>query len=140
MAKKKAEAGGEDDLTKAVLDHVATGGESTDAEKQEQARALLRAFNEWEQTKEWSKTERARVNENVAQQAAFLKDAMEAATTTSDAERLQKLHSVEVCWQDWEEAKAEQKDIRSSTRDNLKVAEQKIRDLLEESKQLGLTF
>lgn len=136
MAKGKTNE--EDDFTKKVLDHVAKGTDSNDAQQAEQARALLRAFTEWQTTTAWAKTERKRVNDKVKEQAEYLRAALEEATTESEHERLAKLERCEVCWQDFEEAKAEQKDIRSSTRDNIQAAEQKIRDLMEESKQLGL--
>lgn len=136
MAKGKSNE--EDDFAKKVLDHVEKGTESGDAQQAEQARALLRAFTEWQTTTAWAKTERKRVNDKVKEQAEYLRSALEEATTESEHERLAKLERCEVCWQDFEEAKAEQKDIRGSTRDNIKAAEQKIRDLMEESKQLGL--
>lgn len=140
MSKKKSENPmAEDDLTKEVLDHVKNGTESTDEEKQEQARALLRAFEQWETIKNFSARERKRCNENVKAKAEDLKTALEE-TTTNKTEQLSKLGRAEIAWQDLEEAKAEQKDIRNSTRDNIKDAEQKIRDLLEEQKQLGLEF
>jgi len=138
MAKTKSNNGGEDDFAKQVLDHVQKGTDSSDAKQAEQARSLLRAFTEWQTTTAWAKTERKRVNDNVKEQSEYLRAALEEATTESEHERLAKLERCETCWQDYEEAKAEQKDIRGSTRDNIKEAEQKIRDLMEESKQLGL--
>ncbi len=70
---------------------------------------------------------------------AALKEGMEVGHST-DEQQLLKLTVVEERWQDLEEARTERKEIGSAMKDQMKLCETRIRDLINEMKspQLGL--
>ena len=101
---------------------------------QEQVSRLVRAFDLWEQAREYRKKEAKRCNELLAARIAQFSEAMHVGhSSTSD--QVLKLSVVETRWQDLEDAREERKQVGSACRDAVKSAEQKIRDLLGEMKQ-----
>jgi hypothetical protein len=124
-----------DDALATAAEAVATGNEDA----KESARNLIDAFQRWETTREFAKVERKRCSDNVSAKLAALKEAMEVGHSTDD-QQLLKLGVVEVRWQDLEDARTERKEIGSSMKDQMKLCETRIRELIVELKspQLGL--
>lgn len=127
--KSKAEAVAE------AVSAVDTG----DAEARERADRLIAKFGEWEMTRELAAKERKRCNENVQAKLAALKEGMEVGHSTQ-ADQLLKLTVVEGRWQDLEDARTERKELMSSFKDQIKLCETRLREMIAEIKspQLGL--
>lgn len=129
MGKMKAAA------LEAAAEAVTTG----DEEARERATDLIAKFTEWETTRDLAAKERKRCNENVQAKLAGLKEAMEVGHSTQ-ADQLLKLSVIEGRWQDLEDARNERKELMSSFKDNIKLCETRIRELIAaiKSPQLGL--
>lgn len=122
--------------------------ESGDEHSREYALKLRRALNDFFKVREYAKTERKRVGDNVKEQFEYLKEAHEEPVSVpadpdlATPEELQDAHRkarrLEVCWQDYEEARAEARDVRGAMRDAIKGAEDRVRAILEEVNQLHL--
>lgn len=98
---------------------------------------LVRSFDQWEQAREYGKKERKRVSDQLAGRIAQFAEAMNVGHSTQ-TDQVLKLSVVESRWQDLEDAREERKQVTAACRDAIKAAEQKIRDLLVQSKQLDL--
>jgi len=123
----KAESRRGGKLAENALEAVST------APDQETAAHIMRAFIAWQTIKDYAKDERKRLNEKLAGRTAQFKEAMEVGhASTSD--QILKLSVVEQRWQELEEARDEKKEVNGALREQIKAAEQKIRDLIEESK------
>ena len=119
---------------------LATAAEAAaNEDTKETARNLIEAFQRWETTREFAGKERKRCSENVSAKLAALKEAMEVGHST-DEQQLLKLSVVETRWQDLEDARTEKKEVGSSMKDQIKLCETRIRELIAELKspQLGL--
>lgn len=122
--------------------------ESGDEHAKQHAAKLRRALNDFFRVREYAKGERKRVSDNVKEQFEYLKDAHEEpvatpadpSTATPEEQRaaFAKARRLEVCWQDYEEARAEAKDVRGAMRDAIKGAEDRVRVILDEANQLSL--
>lgn len=123
----------------AALEAAAEAVTTGDEEARERADALITKFGEWETTRELAAKERKRCNENVQAKLAALKEAMEVGHSTQQ-DQLLKLSVIEGRWQDLEDARTERKELMSSFKDNIKLCETRIRELIAEIKspQLGL--
>lgn len=99
----------------------------------ENVRRMMVAFSQWEVIREHGAKERKRCTELVASRLAQFKEAMEVGHATQ-GDQLLKLSVVEQRWQDLEDARTEKKEVTSAMKDQLKGAEQKIRDLISEAK------
>lgn len=114
---------------------------SGDADREQAALELLTLFERWEQTRELAATERKRCKENVDAKVASFKQAVETGTS-KDSERLLKLNEVETQWQELEDARTERKEVNGAMKDNVMLAETKIREKITaiKSNQIGLPF
>lgn len=117
----------------AAAEAVASG----DEEGAEKARDIITAFTGWDTTREFTLKERKRTGDNVKMKLAALKEAMEVGHKTTN-EQILKLTVVEGRWQDLEDAREERRLVMKACSDNMKLAEQKIRDLIASKNQLGL--
>lgn len=116
-------------VEEALVDATGTGQE----EKLESARRLIKAFTDWEKIRQHASDERKRTKEGVAALLAQFKEAMEVGHS-SEADQLLKLSVCEQRWQDLDDARAERRDVNNAMRDQIKAAEQKIKDLITEVK------
>jgi chromosome segregation ATPase len=125
-----------DEALSTAAEAVASG----DEDAKEHARNLITAFERWETTREYGKKERKRCNDNVSARLAALKEAMEVGHST-DEQQLLKLGVVEQRWQDLEDARTERKEVAGAMKDQMKLCETRIKELIEAlrpSQQLGL--
>lgn len=99
------------------------------------ALSLIKAFEGWVTVDEFAAKERKRTKELVDGRLAAFKESMEVGHNTTNDQVL-KLSLCETRWQELEEAREERKLINGSCKDQIKVAKQKIVDLL--NPQLGL--
>lgn len=97
------------------------------------AARIFKAFEVWQQGKEYAATERKRLSEQLAGRAAQFAEAMAVGHSTPSDEAL-KLQVVEQRWQELEDAENEKKTVCKALNDAIKVAEQKIKDLIAEHK------
>lgn len=102
-------------------------------EDAETAARLVRAFDQWQQAREYAKTERKRTSENLAARIALFSEAMNVGHSTT-GDQVLKLSVVESRWQDLEDARHERKDVNAACKDAIKAAEAKIKDLLTQVK------
>lgn len=93
----------------------------------------LRAFANWTQGKEYAAKERKRLSELVSNRKAQFDEAMNVGHNSVNDQVL-KLSVVETRWQELQEAIAEKKTINGALKDAIKVAEQKIKDVIAEAK------
>lgn len=106
---------------------------------QEQAQRMLRAFEQWNVLREYATKERKRISEKLAARIAQFNTAMEVGHSTA-SDQLLKLQVVEARWQELEETRDERKEMNSTLRDQIKSAEQKIKDLIDEAKSNQLSL
>lgn len=126
-------------IKSSALEAAAEAATAGDEEARERASELITKFTDWETTRELAAKERKRCNENVQAKLAALKEAMEVGHSTQ-ADQLLKLSVIEGRWQDLEDARTERKELMSSFKDNIKLCETRIRELIAaiKSPQLGL--
>jgi chromosome segregation ATPase len=94
---------------------------------------IIIAYAAWDAIREYAKQEKARLKEKLAGRIAQLKEAMDVGHATINDQVL-KLTVVEQRWQDLEETRAEAKDVSAALTEQIKAAQQKIRDLMAEAK------
>lgn len=94
---------------------------------------IIKAFETWQSGKEYATKERKRLADQLSGRAAQFAEAMAVGHTTANDQAL-KLQVVEQRWQELEDAKNEKKTVTGALRDALKVAEQKIKDLIADQK------
>lgn len=106
---------------------------------EEVASRLVRSFQQWVTLREHAVKERKRLSEELASRIALFKEAMEVGHSNAN-DQILKLGVVEARWQDLEDAREARKEITAAMRDQIKVAEQKIKDQIAEAKngQLNL--
>lgn len=92
------------------------------------AAELLRAFDGWMAIREFAQKETKRTKETVEARLQSFKEAMEVGHS-NQSEQLTKLTVCEMRWQEFEESRAERKDILGVVKDQTKLSLQKIKDL-----------
>jgi len=81
------------------------------------------------------KEEREEINNRVKAAKADLKEKVESPHGTQPAEIENKLTSVEIAWQDWEEVQLERTELNKNARNDLSDVRKKIKEAIEHSKQ-----
>lgn len=116
---------------------TAKAAEALSSDRIEHAKRILHAFETWRSEKEVAKEENKRCSDNVKRCQELLAEAMTQGHSTPEGQ-VAKLGTIELAWQELDEAKAEQKDVRGAWKDAIDASETKIRDLIEEGNQLRL--
>lgn len=105
----------------------------------EMATHLVRAFEIWEQLREYKAKESKRVNEKVSARQAQFAEAMHVGHASAN-DQILKLTVVEQRWQELDDARTERKEVMSALKDQIKSAEQRIRDGIAEARSGQGTF
>jgi translation initiation factor 2B subunit (eIF-2B alpha/beta/delta family) len=100
---------------------------------------LVRAFDMWEASREYRKKEAKRLTEQLSARISLFEEAMHVGHSTV-SDQVLKLSVVESRWQDLEDARTERKEVSAATKDAIKAAEQKMRDILVAAKSNQLSL
>jgi hypothetical protein len=105
-----------------------------------EARVLL-LWKAWQDAKAYLHKIRSETRTEVERLRVVLKELMEAGVAIGDQEAsLRKLQSIEVAWQDLEEAKAQQRDAVGGAKDGEKAAYKTLEETVLATNQLGFEF
>lgn len=135
MAKRKKNADEHDEVRAEVIEAMKNKSPS-DREKR-----IVLLWQRWEEAKAYLAKVRSETRKSVEEARAYLKEHMESGVAVNDNEAsLRKLASIETCWQDLEEAKAQQRDGVGGARDGVKAAYETLKEAIVATKQLGFEF
>lgn len=114
-------------IEEAAPEAASEAAASDDADRQQQGLELMTLFERWEAAREDAQKERKRCKEQVDAKVAGFKEAVETGTS-NDNQRLLKLGIVETRWQELEDARVERKEVGGAMKDQVMLAETKIRE------------
>lgn len=108
----------------------------------ERERRVLKLWTDWEGAKAFLAKVRSDTRTDVEMYRANLKERMELGLDGAgdDTAALRKLHSIEIAWQDLEEAKAKQKDATGGAKDGVKGAFERLSEAVSATRQIDLDF
>jgi len=102
---------------------------------------IVQRFNDWEAAKARLASERSETRTDLERARSNLTEVMEQGHAANDDNAsLQKLHNIEVAWQDVEESKAAAKDRTGSAKDHVKHTFDLLQEAVNGVQQLGLGF
>lgn len=105
----------------------------------EREHMIVQWFNNWEGAKAALARERSETRTDIERARANLKEAMEQGHREGDEQAaLQKLHSIEMAWQDVEESKAAAKDRVGAAKDHERSCFERLQETINGVNQLGL--
>lgn len=105
----------------------------------EREHLIVQWFNNWESAKANLARERLETRTDIERARANLKEAMEQGHSYGDEQAaMQKLHSIEMAWQDVEESKAAAKDRVGAAKDHERSCFEKLQETINSVNQLGL--
>lgn len=112
----------------------------TPATAAERIREMFAALDEWKEARANKDAVAKEQQENIRRVNAELKESVEASIPHGASLRDQaaKLRKIEIAWQDVEEAKGAKAEASKAARKRFKAAEGRLKDLIEESRQLRL--
>jgi len=118
---------------------VAAAKAMADKTPGERETLIVKRFNDWEESKTRQTSERTETKADVDRARSNLKEIMEQGHIDGDQEAsLQKLHNIEIAWQDVEECVAAQKDRYGSAKDHVKYCFDLLQEAIRGVNQLGL--
>lgn len=109
---------------------------------QDRVKEVYSALEEWKEARAHRDAVAKEQQENLKRANVELKECIEAGVPTNASLRDQvaKLRKIEVAWQDVDETKGAASEAKKEARKRFKAAEQRLRDLIEESHQLRMTY
>jgi len=104
-------------------------------------RRMVLQWASWQEARAYLKKIRADMKIEIERAESFFTDAISTGVAIGDEDAaLRKLHAVEVCYQDLEEAQAKAKDAIAGARDGVGATEAAFAESMEAQSQLDLEF